>query len=144
MILAQLIGDQISVADLVILGMAGILGIPALKNRRKDEVIKELKGVAEANERYISTLERDKEVVLKDRNSKAQEALEAERRAAGCQAAYDELSKYAAPEALSDVRRQLVSLESAIVTAVSSQGELVMKNTEVLTGIKTLLERENG
>jgi hypothetical protein len=140
MILAQLIGDQISVADLVILGIAGILGIPALKNRRKDEVIKELKGVAEANERYISTLERDKEVLRVDRDRQAEKGRAAENKAAGCQAAYDELAKYAAPEALVEVREQLRSLEGAVVTAVNAQGELVLKNTEVLSGIKALLE----
>src|SRR4051812_15394120 len=52
--------------------------------------------------------------------------------AARWEARYHETAKYAAPEALKSVSIELERTRTAIVTAVESLGELVMKNTELV------------
>jgi hypothetical protein len=75
------------------------------------------------------------------------EALESELAAirddvTGCHAAaaqwearYHEMIKYAAPEALEAVRAEMAATRIAVVTAIEAQGELVMKNTELVAAL---------
>lgn len=60
---------------------------------------------------------------------------------------YETQSQYTAPEALSELKILIADLVNArtksdqvIVQAVNAQGELIMKNTEVLAGIAARLE----
>jgi cell division protein FtsB len=55
--------------------------------------------------------------------------------AAQWEARYREMVKYAAPEALEAVRAEMAATRVAVVTAIEAQGELVMKNTELVASL---------
>lgn len=75
-------------------------------------------------------------------------ADEAETHARACsdevihwKAKYDEQERYTARGALEDVGERLASLQSTIVSAITNQGELILKNTELASAAVSALER---
>jgi len=61
---------------------------------------------------------------------------ECHKAAAEWEARYREMVKYAAPEALEAVRAEMAATRVAVVTAIEAQGELVMKNTELVAALQ--------
>jgi chromosome segregation ATPase len=123
----------------VVVGLAAVLAVGSSK--RKDATIGDLeKALKGKDERLEET-----KAQLDGASRRADEAEKAGRRCSDevihWKAKYDEQERYTARGALETVAERLGSLEHTIVSAITNQGELILKNTELASNAVQALQR---
>lgn len=111
------------------------------RTRSKDATIKTWREEAEAQEARGDRLQEELVGAQKRANAEAVQVRECEKSIAHLQGEIKTMERYTAQSALEAVAERLTSLESAIVTAVQSQSELTLKNTELAHDSTVVMER---
>jgi hypothetical protein len=127
---AVLSAGSIAVGDLfqAVVLIAGALAVIAVgRSKRKDTTITDYK---EALEGCRARADNEHEL-----------RVAAERSVSELTGRLQTLERYAAPEAFREIASALARVEAVMGTAIHEQGELVMKNTELVAGQTKVLER---
>jgi chromosome segregation ATPase len=110
------------------------------RGKQKDQTIATLQDSTGARLERIKDLEAE----LRGASTRADQEHElrrtAEKAIARLEGELRQMERYTAKEALEQLATQLGSIESAIVTAIQSNGEIVLRNTEILADVRTRLE----
>lgn len=114
------------------------------RTRAKDATIKTWRDNADAEHARADRLQ-DELTGAQERADREHDAARAcERQVAHLEGEIKTLERYTAQEALTAVAAELKATRETIVGAISSQGELVMRNTEILSKIDGHLGRPSG
>jgi hypothetical protein len=109
----------------VLVGLATVMAVGSSK--RKDATIKDFKDALEG-----ASARADTEHELR---------RTAERQVSELAGKVDALERYAAPDAFKSIAHTLGGLEATMKTSIDTQGELILKNTELVAGSVAALER---
>lgn len=126
----------------VVLGFAALTAFVAVgSSKRKDATIADLEKAVETEER----LHRQSRVELAGASERADHERErrhdCDKRIAGLEKQVETLLQYAAPEAFKEIIVSLGDMRTTIRETISSQGELILKNTELQAQAVQTLER---
>lgn len=126
---------------LILFAVVAVTAVPILRSRRKDAIIKVLEADVRARASAMEALSLQLEGASTRADEEHEKRRECEREISRLQGQCDELAKFTAPEAFRVIADRLVTVETAVVTAIQSQGELVMKNTELMASLNSMLEK---
>jgi hypothetical protein len=135
LVLSAPLAALISLADSVqLFGLVMLLaaGLAIGRSRRKDGTIADLEAAIRAQDVLIEVRQKELEGAQARGDREHEQRRECERRISHLEGEITTLERYTAQGALESVAERLGSIESVIVGAIQNQGELILKNTEIL------------
>lgn len=141
-------------------GLAGAIAVGRVK--RKDALIADLEKTAEQRAREVADLERTLEGAQQRANEEHDKRRECERKVARSEGELEEVRRYTARGALGELKdiiehvaqqanernasmiERQERIERAVVSAIENQGELVLKNTELIARLLQHLGERTG
>lgn len=130
-----------SVVQLLTVALIAAAAVPVLRSRQKDATIETLKDSAGARMERIKDLEAELSGTAQRADAEHEKRRECERRISHLEGKIEEQAKYTAKEAFETIVSELASLRTTIGESISSQGELILKNTELQAQAVQTLER---
>lgn len=127
--------------QLIGLGIVVVTFIAVGRTRAKDATIKTWRENADAEAARADRLQTELEGAQERADREHERRRECERQVSHLEGEIKTLERYTAQEALTQVAAELSATRETIVSAIQSQGELVMRNTEILAKIDGHLGR---
>lgn len=135
------VGAGVQIFGLVVMVVAAV---SVGRAKAKDQTIATLQDSGNARLERIKDLEAELKGCQKRADDEHEMRRTAEKEVEGLRGELRQMERYTAKEALEQLAKQLGSIESAIVTAIQSNGEIVLRNTEILADVRRQLGDDPG
>jgi NAD-dependent DNA ligase len=136
--------DFSAIAQICGVAIMVIAALAVGRSKQKDQTIATLQDSGNARLARIKDLEAEQRGTAERADREHELRRTAEKRIATLEGELHQMERYTAKEALEQLGKQFATLETAIVTAIQSNGEIVLRNTELLSDVRARLSPENA